>query len=394
MSNRQAILCIDDEVIVLDSLKEQLENIIDDDIYLETIENGEEALEVLDELLEDDIEIPLVIADYIMPQMTGDKVLTEIFKRSPHTRNILLTGQANLKGVENAVNNANLYRFISKPWDKNDLALTVKEALLSYRQEKIIFTQNEELKELNAELEKKVEERTKQLQELNVTKDKFFSIIAHDLKNPFNSLIGFTELILQNYEQYSKEKIYSFVQMLNETSQGTYALLQNLLEWSRSQTGRIKFEPENVEVNAIVDELINIFSAQAKEKEIDLLITLDDNLVVFADENMIKTVLRNLISNALKYTRPGGRVEIGNTSNENAITILIKDNGVGIPEDALEKLFRIDASYSTEGTAQETGTGLGLVLCKEFMNRNNGSIAVQSKVDEGSVFSITLPTSG
>jgi two-component system sensor histidine kinase/response regulator len=372
----KVILCIDDESIVLDSLK---------------AESGDEALEILDELIGEGKEIQIVIADFIMPGMKGDALLSKIHGQKPAAKKILLTGQASIEGVSNAVNNANLYRFISKPWEKDDLILTLREAVKSFEQDETILRQNEELLELNASLEKKVEERTLQLKDMNATKDKFFSIIAHDLKNPFNTLMGFTELLLDNLDDYTQDKLREFIGILHETSKQSYALLENLLEWSRSQTGRIQLNKENLNIYEIAEDNISLLLNQAAKKRIKLENEIDLSVVVFADANMIRTVIRNLISNAIKYTRENGSITISSRKNNNKHEISVKDTGLGIKPENKEKLFRIDLNYTTRGTADEGGTGLGLILCREFINKNGGDIWVESVYGEGSTFSFSLP---
>jgi two-component system, sensor histidine kinase and response regulator len=390
MSNK-VILCIDDESIVLDALKEQIQQGFKGDYTVETAESGDEALEIIEDLLTEVVEIQIVIADFIMPGMKGDAVLTKIHEIIPAAKTLLLTGQASIEGVSNAVNNANLYRFISKPWEKDDLILTLKEAVKSYDQDKTIVKQNEELLELNANLEKKVEERTKQLNELNATKDKFFSIIAHDLKNPFNTLIGFTELLLENLRDYSYEKLHEFIGILHDTSKQSYALLENLLEWSRSQTGRIQIKKEDIKIYSLIEENINLLLNQAAKKKIQLINHVEFNGTVFADLNMSRTVIRNLISNAIKYTKEQGTITCQASLKEDFLEISIHDTGIGIKPDNLDKLFRIDLNYSTRGTADEGGTGLGLILCKEFINKNGGEIWAESVYGQGSTFKFTLP---
>lgn len=390
MSNK-VIFCIDDESIVLDALKEQIEQGFKGDFTVEVAESGDEALEILEDLQSENAEVQVVIADFIMPGMKGDTLLTKFHEIFPSAKTLLLTGQASIEGVSNAVNNANLYRFISKPWEKDDLILTLKEAIKSYEQEKTIIRQNEELTELNTNLEKKVEERTKQLNELNATKDKFFSIIAHDLKNPFNTLIGFTELILENLNDYSYEKLEEFIGILRDTSKQSYALLENLLEWSRSQTGRVQINQEDININTLVEENINLLLNQAAKKKIKLINEIQYNGNVFADINMLRTVIRNLISNAIKYTKEEGSITCGSKLLQDKLEISISDTGIGIKPENLEKLFRIDVNYSTRGTADEGGTGLGLILCKEFIVKNGGEIWVESIYGEGSTFKFTVP---
>jgi two-component system, sensor histidine kinase and response regulator len=392
MSN-QVVLCIDDENIVLDSLREQIQQAFGTELIVEVAESGDEALEVFDELINDGYDIPVIIADFIMPGMKGDALLAKIHSIKPAAKKILLTGQASIEGVGNAVNKANLYRFISKPWDKEDLILTIKEAIKSFDQDKTIVKQNEELKELNVNLEKKVEQRTEELKELNATKDKFFSIIAHDLKNPFNTLLGFSELLITNLDTFGQEKINEFVNIIHETSKNSYALLENLLEWSRSQTGRIEMEKKPIDLEEVVEENINLLSNNAAKKDIKLVNNLQPNSKAVADGNMIKTVVRNLISNAIKYTPKGGSITITSKTHKDIVELSITDTGVGIKEENIPKLFRIDMNYTTKGTANETGTGLGLILCKEFISKNDGEISVTSDQEKGSTFTIKLPFS-
>jgi signal transduction histidine kinase len=388
--NKRAILCIDDESIVLDSLSEQLQNELDEIYMIEVAESGEEALEVLEELDEQNIPICLVISDYIMPGMTGDKVLEKIKKRKPSVRTILLTGQANLEGVEYAVNNANLYRFILKPWNKDDLLLTVKEALLSYEQDLTIRNQNKELKQLNVSLEEKVEQRTRELRELNAAKDKFFSIIAHDLKNPFNTILGFTDLLHSEFSDYSEQRKEQFIKIIHTTAKTAYELLENLLDWARSQTGRLKCMPVDIDLDDIFDRNLQLLNEYAAKKSIE--IKKEGTLgQAFADDNMITTVMRNLISNAIKFTPDNGCITVASKKMKDEIQISVNDNGIGIKKEDIPKLFKIDAQYSTEGTNQESGTGLGLLLCKEFINQNKGKIWVDSKFGKGSTFTFTLP---
>ena len=391
MSER-VILCIDDESIVLDALKEQIQKEFVSDFLVEVAESSDEAMELFEELAGEGYEIPVVIADFIMPGMRGDALLEKIHSIRPGTKKILLTGQASIEGIGNAINKADLYRFIAKPWEKDDLVLTIKEALKSFDQEKTILQQNNELMELNAGLEKKVEQRTRELNELNITKDKFFSIIAHDLKNPFNTLMGFTELLLMNLEEYNQEKLKEFIGILHETSRQSYALLENLLEWSRSQTGRLLINPETIDLHALVDENIDLLFNHAARKKIKLSNTISSPLKARGDINMIRTVIRNLISNAIKYTRENGSIIVSASEKEEGIEVAIADTGIGIKPENKEKLFRIDINYSTRGTADEGGTGLGLILCREFINKNGGRIWVESEPGKGSTFKFTLPT--
>ncbi len=244
-------------------------------------------------------------------------------------------------------------------------------------------------------LQKKAEstliESENRLIEINSTKDKFFSIIAHDLKNPFNDLIGFAQLLSMNVHKYNKEKLKQFSNIILDSSRRGYNLLENLLEWSRSQTGTLKFHPARIDIKKLVVETIETIEQQAKKKDIEIKNRLDGAVQLFIDQNMMKTVIRNLLTNSIKYSEPKGEVLIEGEKNNKHYHIRIQDNGVGIKEKDIDKLFRIDQSYSTEGTANEKGTGLGLILSKEFVERNKGKIWVESEYGKGSTFNIRLP---
>ncbi len=389
--SKPVILCVDDENIITEALKDQLQRKFGSEYDIETSDSGADALEFYAELKEDNIDVPVIIADYIMPGMKGDELLQEVFKLSEETLNILLTGQANLEGVTNAINNANLYRYISKPWDQEDLEMTVKEAIKSFYSKREIKEKNIELAELNIGLEKKVEERTTQLRELNATKDKFFSIIAHDLKNPFNALMGFSTLLLDDYDAFDDDERKDLIQTMSDASENAYKLLENLLEWSRSQTGSIKWHPDIIRLDEIADLTINLLKNQAMNKDINIQGVVPANTTAYADGNMITTVIRNLMSNALKYTPKGGEVKLYANQQKEYVEITIEDNGVGIRKEDLDKLFRIDVNFSTNGTNNEMGTGLGLILCREFVDKNNGKIWVESEEGKGSKFKFTLP---
>ncbi len=233
----------------------------------------------------------------------------------------------------------------------------------------------------------KSEER---LRELNATKDKFFSIIAHDLKNPFNDLMGFTQLLALNIDKYDKTKIEQFTQIIHQSSKLAYNLLENLLDWSRSQTGTLKFRPEKICISHLIDENIELLESTARNKNIEIYSEVNGETYAFADKNMVRTIIRNLISNAIKYTNQGGYIRIQSSSSKNC-EISVTDSGIGISVDNIDKIFKIDESFSTFGTEREKGTGLGLILCKEFVEKNGGKLRVKSEAGKGSTFTFTLP---
>ncbi|MBA7575371.1 Adaptive-response sensory-kinase SasA [subsurface metagenome] len=241
------------------------------------------------------------------------------------------------------------------------------------------------------EAEKTLKESEKNLKELNASKDKFFSIISHDLRSPFNSIIGFSEILFNETEAFSKTEIKEMAESIYKTGRETYNLLNNLLEWSGTQTGRIKFEPAKTGIYDIVISTIDLLNDNAKKKNISISVDIPEQLQVFADLNMINTVIRNLLSNAIKFTQKKGSIKIGAKDTGKSVEIIITDTGVGIKPEDIKKLFLIDANISTPGTANEKGTGLGLIICKEFIVLNNGDIRVESEIGKGSRFIVTLP---
>jgi len=240
--------------------------------------------------------------------------------------------------------------------------------------------------------EKAIKENEARLHELNATKDKFFSIIAHDLKSPFNSIIGFSNLLTDQIKENDLKGIEKYAGIIQNSSQRAMSLITNLLDWSRSQTGRIEFNPEDFEIISVLDELIELLNDSAEQKSITILKEFPHNALVFADKDMISTVLRNLLSNAVKFTKPGGTVTLSVVQSPDEVRVSVSDNGVGMEKNTVDKLFRIDESYSTPGTQNEKGTGLGLLLCKEFIEKHGGNIRVESELEKGSTFSFTIPS--
>lgn len=254
-----------------------------------------------------------------------------------------------------------------------------------------------ELTAKNAEIKRQKEElevQRKELEALNSTKDKFFAIIAHDLKNPFSTVLGLSELLAREFENFEPDKLKTFIQQIYKYSNNTFNLLENLLQWSMVQTGRMPLHPKTTNLNEILEENIELLRGTASQKGISIIRA--DNLDCFAyiDTNMITTVVRNLISNAIKFTPAEGSIKAGIVMDDEYWKIYIRDNGLGIAKEDQEKLFKIDSNPTTIGTSQEKGTGLGLILCKEFVERNGGQIWVESEKGKGSTFYFTLPRVG
>ncbi len=268
---------------------------------------------------------------------------------------------------------------------KDEIDKLIEEMVIS----KEVIEQNaNELIGLNHELY----ESQLQLKEINASKDKFFSIIAHDLKGPFQNLLGYTDILSKDIKNLDIEEIEELATNLNLSAIQLFKLLENLLHWSRIQRGAIEYTPDECPLGLIFKQNLDLIKQRAHEKKIELRHFINDELIAYCDINMLNTVIRNLLSNALKFTSENGVIEIiAKQFHENFILIEINDSGVGIPSNKILKLFRIDQSVSTQGTKNEQGTGLGLILCKELVENNGGEIFVESIEGKGTSFKFTVP---
>ena len=241
------------------------------------------------------------------------------------------------------------------------------------------------------EIEETILKLNEELKLLNSSKDKFFSIIAHDLKSPLSGLLGFTEILVEEFDDLQEEEKKEFIGHSYQATKNLMALLENLLEWSRIRIGSVAFSPVKLDLDAIVEDIFSLFAQNARSKNITFEQRVDENICVLADKNMLKTILRNLISNGIKFTREGGTVTIFAEEQDNLIKITAQDSGIGISKENIERLFRIDSNHTTLGTNKERGTGLGLALCKELVEKNRGKIWVESEPGKGTKFIFTLP---
>lgn len=238
--------------------------------------------------------------------------------------------------------------------------------------------------------EEKIIQYSEELKETNAAKDKFFSIIAHDLKSPFHGLLGLTRMIVEEYNSMSESEVKSYLQIIKESTESTYKLIENLLEWSRLESGKMKYNPALQNMFMIVEDTRILLNQNARMKNINLRNKLGHQSFVWGDDTMLQSLVQNLISNAIKFTPTNGIIEVTENQFDSYIEYTVSDTGIGIKESDIEKLFRIDMSFSTKGTQQEKGTGLGLVLCKEIVNIHGGEISVQSKISEGTKIIFTL----
>jgi len=238
-----------------------------------------------------------------------------------------------------------------------------------------------------------IELQNKELQKINAEKDKFFSIIAHDLRSPFNGFLGLTQIMAEDLPSLTMSEIQDIAIRMSISARNLYRLLDNLLEWSQIQQGAIRFKPDVIHLEIILDGIFDVIQESAKRKGITIETHIPDGLVLFADANMLQSTLRNLLSNALKFTAKGGNITISaKITRNNFIKISIQDTGIGMNKNLLDNLFRIDVQSCREGTEEEPSFGLGLLLCKEFVETQGGKLWVESEEGIGSTFHFTLPS--
>lgn len=387
-----AIICVDDEQAMLDSLEIELNQVLEAKYLIETASDAEEALTLFEELRSDGYEIPLVIADYIMPNMKGDELLRRVHALSNRTLKIMLTGQATLEAMAYAIKYANLYRYISKPLESADFQLTIKEALNSY-------VQTRQLEQFYAELEAKVVERTKELHEknaqliaLNQDKNEFLGIAAHDLKNPLSAIQGLSDIIARNFDNLSKEKIVNYANMVYISSRKMFELIKNLLDVNKIESGKITVNLEVVNLYSVAKELVDSYQERSKAKNITIHFqATESRYTILVDRNVIYQVLDNLISNAVKYTHLGSDIHIDLSQNETHVCCLIKDEGPGIAEQDLPKLFGKFTRLATKPTGGEHSTGLGLFIVKKLVDTMSGEVWCESEEGKGAMFAIKFP---
>ncbi len=330
--------------------------------------NGYDAIEQISYKKPD-----LILMDVMMPGIDGFETCCRIkekdeFKEIPVIFMTALSETVNkLKGFEVGGSD-----YITKPFQIEEVLARINAHLT--------------IKNLQIQLKKKNEE----LEALNASKDKFFSILAHDLKNPMVVFLSYSQ-ILDKIENMEPEKLKIFTKQFHESARNLVALLENLLTWSRIQRGMIDCSPAHINVNNIISWNIKLLAPNAEQKKITIKNNILNESLVFADENMLNTIVRNLLSNAIKFTDNNGTVEIDCKLTDNSAEISVSDTGIGIPEEILPNLFHIDVRSQQAGTAGEKGTGLGLILCKEFIDKHDGKISVESNAGKGTKVTFTLP---
>lgn len=339
--------------------------------------DGNECLELLNTITPD-----LLLLDVVMPGINGIEVCRQI-KSSPETSGlfvVLLSGLKTSSDQQAEGLEAGADGYIARPVQNRELLARIESGI------RIVTSERDMQKALNQShvLEKK-------LSELNATKDLFLSIIAHDLKNPLNTILGFSQVLLEDFKELDHLQVEEYLGIIAETSKQTANLLDTLLIWAKAQSGKLDFNPEVMNIAELISDSIRIIENQAKAKNIKVVNESEKVLIAKVDKEMIKTVIRNLLSNSVKFTPHNGNISISASVKNDNIVISVTDSGIGISSEVQDKLFRIDNKINTKGTDNEKGTGLGLILCREFVERHGGRIWVESEAGKGSRFSFSLP---
>jgi signal transduction histidine kinase len=381
---KDVILVVDDQPINL----KVIASVLSADYSLSIANNGINALKMLEKGLPD-----LILLDIMMPEMDGYEVCRRI-KANEKTKDIpiiFLTAKTDINDIIRGFD-VGAVDYITKPFNPTEMKVRVVNHLNLYHAKKEIELMYQKL----LMSQEALENANKQLEQTNKEKDKFFSIIAHDLKSPFNGIIGLSEMLRDDARILDTDSIIKYAGLIHSSTKQTFDLLKNLLEWARMQQGRIPFNPKTFSLSSFINHEIKGLENVAGQKNIELINGLRENIRLTADENMVRTVLRNLISNAIKFTPKNGKIKIDAKSDNDFIEIAVSDTGVGMTKETIGKLFKIETSFSKKGTENETGTGLGLLLCKEFVEKHGGNIWAESDHDsnlegKGSTFYFTLP---
>ncbi len=379
--NELAIICVDDEPSILSSLEMEIKAVFGNTYLIELAENGEDALEVYEELLEDGHEIALVVSDYIMPKMKGDELLKRIHACSPKTIKIMLTGQADIEAVGHTIRYANLYRYISKPWQPTDFRLTIKEAIHTYLQNQKIASYTSKLEKTNQSLIK-----------LNQDMNEFLGIATHDLKNPLSAIRGWAEMIASDYDDMGKPEVIDVANLIVESSHRMFELIRNLLDVNEIESGKMNISIESLNVLPMLQALFEYYAQQAKTKNIHLYFhAVENKYLALVSANTLQQIMDNLISNAIKYSPYNKNVHIRISQVENKIRCEIQDEGPGLSQSDQEKLFEKFTRLTPKPTGSEHSTGLGLFIVKKLANALNGTVWCQSELGKGTSFFVEFP---
>jgi signal transduction histidine kinase len=309
----------------------------------------------------------IILLDIMMPGMNGFETC-EHLKNKPETKNIPIIFMTALADLDTKLKGFELgaVDYITKPFQKAEVVARIQTHLT-------------------------IQEQKIKLAQLNASKDRFFSIVSHDMKGAFGSLLSFTQYVSKSFDDWSREDLKRLIYEMSSSAEKNYKLLENFLEWSKTQMGAAPFQPAKILLEYIIVQAIQVFQGQADSKDIKVNYDFNSEHYIQADAQMLATIFRNLISNAIKFTHPGGTVNVACKELDDQLEISIEDNGSGMDQEIVDILFCMDKKCHTTGTAGEKGTGLGLLLCKDLLDKHNGRIHVKSTKGQGTTFTVQLP---
>lgn len=356
--HKNSILIVDDQPQNIQLIGTLLRN----KYNLYVADNGEKAIKIAIDKKPD-----LILLDIMMPSLSGFEVC-RILKSNTDTLEIPVIFLTAKNESEDIVTGFSLgaVDYITKPFKREEVLVRIANHI--------------KLKETENELKKR-----------NQEKDRFFSIIAHDLKNPLSGFMGLTEMVMEKIDNFKQDELKHYIEIMNSSASQLYKLLANLLEWARLQMGNVKFEPTYNNLSELVDKVFYLLKGNTEKKSIKVENNISENLGFVFDLNMLESVLRNLISNAVKFTKPEGSISVSAKTEDGNVIISVKDTGIGMPDKLKNKIFKLSEIVSRRGTNGEESTGLGLILCKDLVERNNGKIWFESEIETGTTFYISLP---
>jgi signal transduction histidine kinase len=378
------ILYVDDEPTNLLTFRETFRK----DYQVFTALSGDEGLN----LLRREKEIPLIITDQRMPNMTGVQFLEKIIPEFPDTIRMILTGFTDIEALIEAINTGQVYRYITKPWEENELRVTIKRALETYELNQQNKRLVEDLIRINKELDQKVEERTHELRLANEQKDELLGMVAHDLRNPLTVVMNFAEILQKSLTERVNERETKYLQLMYTSCNHSLELIGDLLDINAIESGRVKLILVKISLGSIIKENCTKNEYLAVNKGIKLVSEIPGDLPqVSVDTNRIHEILDNLISNAIKFSHPGTTIRVIASKNDGQIKVSIQDQGLGIRSEELDTLFKKFGKTTTKPTRGEASTGLGLAIVKKLVELHGGRIWAESVHGQGSTFTFSLP---
>ena len=388
---RYKILCVDDEEMIINALKTELMNSIPSDIIIEIARSAEEAFSVIDESLQAGDKFILIISDQKMPGMTGEIFLSKLDKILPDALKVLLTGFADIDAIQYAINNANLYRYIQKPWDREDLILTVKQAIDKYKTKKALEQNTLEIIRMNEELEGIVEERTKKLSQALEELESFSYTVSHDIKSPLRSIDYYAKFILEDYGPILTKEVIQMVLQIRNICNEMFDLINKLLVYS--MTSKALPEISQVDADKLFRDSFADLVKTTENRDIELVIK-DKLPVIQGDRVLLRQAVSNILSNCIKFTREKEKafIEVSCIEDGENYQFSVKDNGVGFSMEYAEKIFGIFQRLHPKGEYE--GSGIGLATVKKIIEKHGGSIDIDSVEDKGTVVQFILPKKG